>query len=628
LTSSEKAIRLFRRILKAVAPPPKLTVSQWADRHRRLSPENSAEPGQWRTDRAPYQREIMDCVTDPRVEKVVVMSSSQVGKSEIINNIIGYFIDIDPGPILLIQPTVDIAEDYSKRRIAPMIRDTEVLSHKVADSKTRDTNNTILMKVFPGGFLAMGGANSPAGLASRPIRILLCDEVDRYPDSAGSEGDPIALAEKRTSTFWNRKKVFVSTPTIKGASRIEAEYELGTQEKWCVQCPGCGEYHFIVLRDIQFEYEKLKKNGKVTYVVRDVRWRCPSCLGEFDEFTMKKQPARWIADNPAAIENGIRSFRLNSFVSPWYSWKKIIQEYLESKDDPERFKVFVNTVLGEPWEERGEIEDETALLERREVYEAELPDGVLILTMAVDVQDDRLEYEVVGWGRDEESWGIEKGTIWGRPDERETWQQVDDKLSKVWRFADGTGLVIACTCVDSGGHFTDEVYRFCAERLQKRVFPVKGQGGAGIPLIHKISRNNKYRLPLVLLGVDSGKTAVMQRLKIKQPGPKYCHFPVQEERGYDQVYFKGLISERQVLRKVKGRVVTAWESIGKDRRNEPLDLRVYNLAALRLVNPDFEVLEKRLKEAVCGVENTENITKTVRKPPQKRYGCIKKAADF
>jgi phage terminase large subunit GpA-like protein len=618
-------MKLFRRIARAVAPPPKLTVSQWADKYRKLSSENSAEPGQWQTDRAPYQREIMDCITDPRVEKVVVMSSSQVGKSEIINNIIGYYIDVDPGPILLVQPTIEIAQDYSKRRIAPMIADTEVLARKVSDSKTRDLNNTILLKVFPGGFLAIGGANSPAGLASRPIRILLCDEVDRYPDSAGNEGDPIALAEKRTTTFWNRKKVFVSTPTVRGASRIESEYELGTQEKWCIQCPGCDEYHFIELRDIQFEYEKHEKNGKVIYTVLDVRWRCPSCLQEFDEFTIKRQPAKWIADNPAAIENGIRSFRLNSFVSPWYSWKRIIQEYLESKDDPERFKVFVNTVLGEPWEERGEIEDETMLLERREEYDAELPAGVLLLTMAVDTQDDRLEYEVVGWGRGEESWGIEKGIIWGKPDDKETWQQVDDKLSKVWSFADGTGLVIACTCVDSGGHFTDEVYRFCAERLQKRVFPVKGQSGAGIPLVYKISRNNKYRVPLILLGVDSGKTAIMQRLKIKQPGPKYCHFPVQEERGYDQVYFKGLISERQVFRKNKGRIVAVWESIGKDRRNEPLDLRVYNLAALKLVNPDFEALEKRLKEVAFGPQNAPKLTP---KLPQKRYGCIKKAADF
>lgn len=624
----KKTTKLFAKALRTVAPPPKLTISQWADSYRKLSSENAAEPGQWRTDRAPYQREIMDCITDPKIEKVVIKSSSQVGKSEIINNTIGYYIDIDPGPLLMIQPTIEVAEDYSKRRIAPMITDTEVLAQKVADSKTRDVNNTILMKVFPGGFLAMAGANSPAGLASRPIRVLLCDEVDRFPDSAGGEGDPISLGEKRTITFWNRKKIFVSTPTDKDTSRIDAEYEVGTQEKWCVECPGCGKHHFIVLRDIQFEYDKHEQNKKFIYVVHEVKWRCPSCLNEYDEHTMKKQPADWFADNPAAMENGARSFWLNSFVSPWYSWKRIIQEFLESKNDPEKLKVFVNTVLGETWEERGEIEDESVLLDRREEYQADLPDGVLILTLAVDTQDDRLEYEVIGWGYGEESWGIEKGIIWGKPDDKSTWALLDDKLSQVWQFADGTGLVIACTCVDSGGHYTEEVYRYCGERLNKRVFAIKGEGGSGIPLVHKISRNNKYKLPLIMLGVDSGKTTTMQRLKIKKPGPKYCHFPVHEDRGYDQIYFKGLISEKQVFRKVKGQTVTSWENIAKDKRNEPLDLRVYNLAALSLLKPNFEALGKRLKEVSGGVAAVKDSPKTGQKTPKKQYGCVKKAADY
>jgi len=621
-----KTTKLYSRIFKAAAPPPKLTISEWADRYRKLSSENAAEPGQWRTDRAPYQREIMDCITNPKIEKVIVMSSSQVGKSEIINNTLGYFIDIDPGPLLMIQPTIEVAQDYSKRRITPMINDTEALAARVADSKTRDLNNTILMKVFPGGFLAMGGANSPAGLASRPIRILLADEVDRYPDSAGGEGDPIALAEKRTTTFWNRKKIFVSTPTIRGVSRIEQEYELGTQEKWCILCTKCGEYHFITLRDIQFDYEKHEKNRKIIYTVNDVKWRCPSCLAEYDEYAAKKLPAIWIAENQMAIENGIRSFRMNSFVSPWYSWKRIIQEFLESKKDPERFKVFVNTVLGETWEERGEIDDESILLDRREEYKADLPDGVLIITMAVDTQNDRLEYEVIGWGHGEESWGIEKGIIWGKPDDKKTWLMLDDKLSRVWNFSDSTGLVIACTCIDSGGHFTEDVYKYCGERLQKRVFPIKGQGGSGIPLVHKISRNNKYKLPLIMLGVDSGKTSTMQRLKIKKPGPKYCHFPLQEERGYDQIYFKGLISEKQVIRKEKGRTVTAWENIAKDKRNEPLDLRVYALAALQLLKPNFEALEKRLKEVGLGQQNSS--PKSASKAPQKRYGSAQKTSDY
>lgn len=563
----------------------------------------------------------MDSVTDPGIEKVVMESSSQVGKSEIMNNIIGRYIDIDPCPMLFIQPTIEMAQDYSKRRISPMFKDTDVLTTKVADSKTRDLNNTILMKVFPGGFLAMGGANSPAGLASRPIRILLCDEVDRYPDSAGSEGDPISLAEKRTTTFWNKKMIFVSTPTIKGSSRIEQEYELGTQEKWCVQCPGCGKYHFIILRDIQFKYDKHEVKGKKIYTVKEVKWRCPSCLGEYSEHKIRRQHAEWIAENPAAIENRIRSFKINAFSSPWYTWKQIVKEFLESKDDPEKFKVFVNTVLGESWEERGAIDDESILVERREEYAGELPDGVLVLTLAVDTQDDRLEYEVAGWGRGEESWGIEKGIIWGKPDEPLVWSELDDHITRTWRFANGTGLLVSCTFVDSGGHYTDEVYKYCGPRLQNRVFAIKGQPGSDIPLVYKVSRNNKYRLPLILLGVNAGKHAIMQRLTIQKPGPKYCHYPSQDEKGYDQIYFKGLISEKQVIRKEKGRPVTVWENIAKDKRNEPLDLRVYNLAAFRLLKPNFDALEKRLKKGGDEKNEPPKATKT----KSRKYGCVKKS---
>ena len=205
-----KTVKLFREIAQIVAPPPILTVSQWADRYRKLSAESAAEPGQWNTDRAPYQREILDAVNDPACEEVVIMSSAQVGKTELILNTIGYYVDYDPAPILVVQPTLDMAQAFSKDRLAPMIRDTPALTDKVKDSKSRDSGNTILHKKFPGGHITMAGANSPASLASRPIRIVLMDETDRYPASAGGEGNPIKLAEKRTNTFWNRKKIKVS----------------------------------------------------------------------------------------------------------------------------------------------------------------------------------------------------------------------------------------------------------------------------------------------------------------------------------------------------------------------------------------------------------------------------------
>lgn len=596
------------------SPPPLLTVSEWADTNRILSSESAAEPGQWRTDRAPYQREIMNAVTQPGVEKIIIMSSSQIGKSELILNVIGYFIDIDPCPMLMVQPTGDMAEDFSKRRISGLIRDTKVLSQKVADSKSRDINNTILMKAFPGGFLAMGGANAPAGLASRPVRILLCDEVDRYPDSAGTEGDPIQLAEKRTITFWNRKKVFVSTPGNKGTSRIEFEYLNGTQEEWRLECPHCGQPIYINLYGMVYDYQQ---DIKGNYIVDNIVFRCPACIEEFDEFTWKAQPGHWEAENPDA--KGVRSFKLNAFVSPWYTWDKIIAEYLKVKDDPELYKVFVNTVLGETYEVKGEIENEEFLMKRREKYAAELPGGVLFLTAGVDVQDRWLEYEIVGWGKGEESWGIKHGAIAGRPDNPETWQALDDILKSTYYFGDGLGLTVACACIDSGGHYTSKVYEYAKKNESRRFFAIKGQGGAGITLIHRITRTKRENAALIILGVDEGKTAVMNSLKVQKVGPLYCHFPESEE--YDTAYFKGLISERLVPRKYKGKTTLNWEKISNDVRNEPFDLRNYAHAALKLINPVFERLEKRLKQAreetVTGIKPQPKLKKQVKRVMRK-----------
>jgi phage terminase large subunit GpA-like protein len=598
-----------------------LTVSEWADKNRKLSSENSAEPGQWKTERAPYQREIMDAVNDPEIEKVVVMSSSQVGKSETLNNMMAYFIDCDPGPMLLIQPTIDLAESYSKERIAPMIRDSEPLHKKVSDVKTRDTNNTILMKVFPGGFLAMGGANSPAGLASRPIRILLADEIDRYPVSAGTEGDPLALAERRTTTFWNRKKIYMSTPTIKDTSRIEFEYKRGTQEKWCIECPHCGEYQYLNMYGMKFEHSKDEKGN---YFVRDVTFQCRACLEKYDEFTWKSQKAEWIADNPDV--KGVKSFHLNAFVSPWCSWESIIKEWLESKGDPEKLKVVVNTLFGVPFEEKGEIEDEEFLLNRREHYDAEIPEGTLILTAGVDVQDDRLEYEIVGWGKGDESWGIEYGVIHGRPDQKKVWQDLEDRLLGSYSFKNGLSLNIACACIDSGGHFTSEVYKFCKKHEYRRIFAIKGHGGPGIPLVYRIYRSKKENAAVFILGVDSGKSTVVSRLLIKEPSEGYCHFPKNEILGYDQLYFKGLIAEKLVKRKVKGQIRLIWEKIGQ--RNEPFDLRNYAYAALKILNPSYDRLEKRFKNAENVDKSSEKSNNSDKKLAKIKRGVIKKGIAY
>lgn len=616
----KRTLDLFQKIVKAWAPPPKLTVSQWADRYRKLSREASAEPGQWRTDRAPYQLEIMDAVNDPEIEEIIIMSSSQIGKTEIELNIIGYYIHLDPCPIMVILPNVKpMAEDWSRDRLTPMIRDTEVLAERMNNFKSKK-GNSVLHKKFPGGQIVIAGANSAASLASRPMRILICDEVDRFPASAGNEGDPIGLAEKRTITYWNRKKIYVSTPTIEGASRIEKEYEKGTQEKWCIKCPYCGEYVFINFYGIKFQHEWISEK---VVKVWDIKFQCPECHHHFDERTWKSQPGKWVAENPDV--RGIRSFHLNAFVSPWYSWDAIIKEWLEAKDEPTKLKVVKNTLFGETWKEKLEVDDEDKLLERREKYEAELPEGVLLLTCGVDTQDDRLEYEIVGWGKGKESWGIEYGFIIGRPDDSTTWQMLDDRLSKIYHFADGRGFGIACTCIDSGGHYTTEVYRFCKRNEHRRIVAIKGQGGPGIEFIYKLTRNNKENALLVILGVDEGKTNIISALKVKEPGPRYCHYPDDESRGYDRDYFRGLLSERMVLRKKNGISRYTWEKVSEHARNEAFDTRNYAQAALELIKPDFDLLEKRLKELPPGNESNPFLQK---KQPQKRYGVIKKGLEF
>lgn len=588
-----KTVKLFENIAKVLSPPPVLTVSQWADRCRRLSAESAAEPGQWNTDRAPYQREIMDAINDPSCEHLIIMSSAQVGKTEILLNIIGYYIDYDPAPILVVQPTVKpMAEDFSKDRLAAMIRDTPALSGKVRDAKSKTSGNTILHKTFPGGHVTIGGANSASSLASRPIRIVLMDEVDRYPASAGTEGNPIKLAEKRTTAFWNRKKIKVSTPGNKSTSQIYKEWLSGSMEEWCVKCPCCGRFQ-------PYEWQRVR--------LSDATMRCMYCDEYLTEVDWKQSEHKYIAQHPERHRR--RSFHLNELASPWVHWKDIVYEWHDANSDRKKYgdtkklQTFINTVLGEPWEERGKGIDDDSLLARRERYMAELPEGILLLTASVDVQDNRFEIEIVGWGKGYESWGVRYKKIYGDLEQDAIWNEMAAYLDREFFFSSGTGLLIAASCIDTGGHHTTKCYQFLKrmERMGKRIYGIKGmsrdRAGEGIPLIHLLSTNNQYGVKVFILGVDSGKEIVTTRLATMDEGPGYCHFPVNKELGYDEVYMKGLNSEQRVTEVKNGRAVIKWKK-KSGTRNEPLDLRVYNTAAVEILRPDFDVLEKKVKAGI------------------------------
>lgn len=575
--------------LKACRPKSILTGSQWSDEYRYIAPGTSPEPGPWRTDRVPYLREPMDVATDSETEFIVMMCSSQVGKSELLLNVMGYYCDQEPAPQLMVQPTVDAAEAFSKERIDPTFRYSPGLKGKLEAGKdgrgtSRKSSTTIRMKHYAGGYLAMVGANSPAGLSSRPIRILLADEVDRY--GVTKEGDPLKLAIQRTTNFHNRKICLVSTPTVEGRSSIEEWFKRSDQRYYHVPCQHCGGFQVLKWSRVKWD-----RDESGNHLPDTARYECEHC-GE-----AMRGPGR---PNSAMLEAGywkatrksrIAGFHINSLYSPWVELRALVAEWVEANKTRDRkgLMEFINLKLGEPWQERDDDMDYDHLFgKRREYYDAELPDGVLVLTAGVDVQDTYLAAEVVGWGIGYESWGIEYKIFMGDPGQSAVWMQLDDFLQKTWQLGDGTALGVSCACVDSGGHFTTEVYRFTKAREYRRVYAIKGRGGQGIPLVGKPVRNNRIGAVRFDLGVDSGKATVMSRIKIEEEGPGYCHFPRDQQRGYDLEYFRGLLSERLKYEYRNGKVKVSWDQIYE--RNEPLDCRNYATAAIEILSPNFEAL--------------------------------------
>ena len=610
-------VALFSKLAAQLRPKDALSLSGWADKYMVL-PEGSSESGRYSSSTIPYQKEIMDAITDSEVTDVAVMSSSQVGKTTIIMVGIAYYIDYEPSTQMIVMPTIHDGEKFSKTRLAQMISDIPSLREKVSPAKSRDSNNTILLKVYPGGSLSIGGANSPSSLASDPRRIIWMDEVDRYPESAGEEGNPILLAEKRATSYWNKKHILTSTPTIAKTSKIKAAYDKGSQEEWQVACPACGEF-----QPYEFERVDFESVGMV----------CSHCGVLSSEREWKDSEHKWVALHPERKK--FRSFRLNELASPFVDWEEIIDAFKDANDrykrlhDPHDLKVFKNTRLGEVWDDEalGETLDDEVLYRRAEAYDGELPDGVIVLTAAVDVQDNRFEIEVKGWGRDFESWGIYKTEIYGELIKHDVWDELEAYLNRTFTFSDGRELNIAAFAIDTGGHFTNDVYKWARamRKKGKSCYAVKGYAGQpDIELLHKKtvveikekrSDGSEYvvdRTTLHVLGVDSGKEDITQRLKINEPGEGYCHFPVEDGlgRGFDEDYFRGLTAEYQIDKMVKGRYKKVWvQKAGI--RNEPLDLFNYNYAALMLLKPNYDVLEDRLKKGINYMKMTRKRTQNM-----------------
>ncbi|HUX58132.1 MAG TPA: phage terminase large subunit family protein [Bacteroidales bacterium] len=548
-----------------------MAVSEWADNYRILSPEDSAEPGQWFTSRAEYQRGIMDTINDPGVEKIVFKKSAQVGATQIFNNIIGYFVDLDPCPILLVNPTREMAQAWSKLRFAPMLRDTPALKGKVKDARSRDAENTVLFKKFPGGHLSAVGANSPAGLAMRPIRVVICDEIDRYPASAGSEGDPIFLAFKRSQTYWNRKLILGSTPTQEDISRIEKAWNESDKRYYFVPCVHCGEF-----QKFEFKYLKIPQDEKGEYITADAYYECSCCgekISDSDKIVMIKN-GEWRA---TAEFKGTAGFHIWEAYSPWSRFSDIASSFLEAKrGGRETLQVWINTVLGECWRDEGEKIEEDLLFLRRENY-TNVPMDAAVVVGACDVQKDRIETLQLAFGRDDECWAIDFKIFEGDPGKYHVWEDLDKYLDMPIIHESGARLVMQRMFIDSGGLNTQDVYNFCRPREHKRIFPIKGSsqtGMTGVPLVGRPSRRNKGEVKLFSIGTDTGKDLLFNRLKNETPGPNYIHFNMQ----FDQEFFRQLTAEKRVPRYHKGVLRREYVRIG-GRKNEATDLMVYAIAA-------------------------------------------------
>ncbi len=594
------------------SPPPRMTVSEWANERRFLSPESSSNPGKYSSDMTPYAVEWMDSVNDPKATGTVLMVASQLGKTEVLNNVVGYFIDIEPAAMLMVQPTIDLAESWSKERLAPMIRDTPCLQAKVADAKSRDSGNTMLHKTFPGGNIAMAGANAPSGLASRPRRVVLLDEEDRFPASAGSEGDPASLAIRRTETFWNPVIFETSTPTVKGLSRIEARFEESDKRRWWCPCPECGGYQVLQWSQVRHEAE----DGSDAWYQCD---RCEVRLSD-DQRRLMVRRGEWRAEFP---ERTLRGYHLNGIASMFRHKRgyesrlhQMVADHLSAKrKGKEVLRTWVNTFLAETWEEEGESVAWEPLMQRRENW-GEFPAGGYVVTVGADVQGDRVELEFVAWGADEESWSVDYVVVMGDFNRPEVQAAVDDQLQRKFIHPCGIEMRVMCAFMDSG-HKAKAVYQFTKKRERLKVYACKGRGGPAVPLISRPTRQGTVRAALFSIGTDTAKDLIYSRIQSADLGPGYMHFPSDR----DETWFRQLTSETKVTRYKDGVPFSKFENPSK-ARNEALDCRVYAMAALQLLNINWQKLAQSYAPAEEKTADAAATTEKKKRPPRKSGGWV------
>jgi phage terminase large subunit GpA-like protein len=579
---TNRLAEIFKRAVVRGIPDGALNLVMWSSRNRYLSPEDSASPGLYKPEVTPFMIEPMMAITDPRVVEVVMMTSAQVAKTTVLLNALGYFSDAEPSPILFLMPTEDMCKLFSKKRLDPMVRDSPVLRA----TYSADNKQEVLEKRFTGGFVSMAGTNSAVKLSSQPIRIVLGDELDRMARDVAGEGSPVVLARKRTTTFRNKKIVWTSTPTRKDDSPIEDLYNKSDKRKYYVPCPHCGHFQLLVFANVKWETE----------APQDAWFVCEGngCRIEEEDRLGMIQKGEWRAE---AEFRGRAGFWINQWYSPFVSIGETVMEFLDNKDKKETLKAVVNTVFAETFDD-SEKPDIIGLEENREVYEAEVPDGVLLLTAGIDLQGDRLECEIIGWGLGEESWSIAHYVIMGEkeiigedgqpttrmltPNDQELWDRLKTELTRGYQHQGGYKIYVAAAGIDTGGHHVKKAYEQVRRNRGRRWLAVKGSKDAGKPLLVKPTYSNKGRVPLYVFGTEAAKDAIFAALKVKHYGPGYCHFPDH----YQSEYFKQLTAEKRIEKFEKGRIEVRYVPIRA--RNEALDMRVYGYFAMNWLGLDDE----------------------------------------
>ncbi len=621
------SVALLQHVRRGYLPPPELRVSEFSDAHIMVT-SGPLSGSRWQTSFAPYQRGILDAFHESGVEIVVVMGSSQWGKTACAVNVVAYHMAHDPCPIQVVEPTVDpMAKDFARNRLEPVIAATPVLNDVVSKKRAKDSSNTTLQKTFRGGSVTIGGANSASSLAARSTRLLVCDEIDRYPAELPGEGNTLAIALKRTTSYRSRRRILLlSSPTLAGAP-IHSWYQRGDQRRYYVPCPSCDTMH-------PFEWANVRWHDADPSTAR---LHCPACDYAIDDAERVAILTRgeWRAESPARTDKRIVSFHMWEAYSPMSSLFEIVSGFLAARKaqktgDASEMHTWQNTTLGEPIEpNQGEGVEPHVLLLRREastnVEADQLPAGVCCLTMGVDVQDDRLELLVYGWGPGEESWLVDRHVLPGDTSQPGPWEGLDGVLDAPYAHPFGPQLFIQSTCIDSGGHRTTTVYDYAHRKAVRRVYAIIGRDGQR-PIVSSPSPKRwgrqERQVPLYTVGVDAAKSLFLSRLALVDKGPGFVHLPMTE--WCDDELVAQLTSERLVMKWTKGIPEHLWKKIRA--RNEGLDCSVYALAALRLLNPRLGIMAEALAKTARVVEHTTPKTASDAPAPPPSAAAVQRMA--